>query len=75
MVTADPVEALQQVRFTQTEREFVYSVALKYLKDADAAHEAAQDALLRAFRHRHGYLGKARFQGRHVAQIAKKLSA
>jgi RNA polymerase sigma-70 factor, ECF subfamily len=61
VVTADPVEALRQVRFTEREREFVYAVALKYLKDADAAHEVAQDALLLAFRHRHSYLGKARF--------------
>ena len=61
MATANPGGAIQQVRFTARERDFVYAVALKYLKDAEAAHEVAQDALLLAFRYRHGFLGKARF--------------
>jgi RNA polymerase sigma-70 factor, ECF subfamily len=61
MVAVNPVEALAQVRFTVREREYVYRVVLKYLGDADLAHDVAQDALLLAFRHRHGFLGKARF--------------
>jgi RNA polymerase sigma-70 factor (ECF subfamily) len=61
MVQASPVQALGQVRFTERERAFVFAVALKYLKDSDAAHEVAQEALLRAFRYRHSFLGKARF--------------
>jgi RNA polymerase sigma-70 factor (ECF subfamily) len=61
MVTARVVPTLREVRFTQTEREFVYLVALKFLKDAEAAQEVAQEALLLAFRHRHSFLGNARF--------------
>jgi RNA polymerase sigma-70 factor, ECF subfamily len=61
MVMARLVAALPEVRFTEREREFVYAVALKYVKDEDAAHEVAQDALLLAFRYRHSFLGKARF--------------
>ncbi|HEY3359141.1 MAG TPA: sigma-70 family RNA polymerase sigma factor [Polyangia bacterium] len=61
-MTAKPVAAaLKQARFTQMERDFVYKVALKYLKDKDAAHDVAQDALLLAFRHQHSYRGEARF--------------
>ncbi|HEY3352753.1 MAG TPA: sigma-70 family RNA polymerase sigma factor [Polyangia bacterium] len=60
-VTAKSAAAPGEVRFTQTERELVYGVAFKYLKDADTAHDVAQDALLLAFRYRHSFRGQARF--------------
>jgi RNA polymerase sigma-70 factor (ECF subfamily) len=49
------------VRFTRLERELVYGVAFKYLRDADAANDVAQEALLLAFRYRHAFRGAARF--------------
>ena len=50
-----------QVRFRDREREFVYSVAMKYLKDRDEAADVTQDALLNAFRHRKSFRGDSRF--------------
>jgi RNA polymerase sigma-70 factor (ECF subfamily) len=49
------------VRFTEKEREFVYSVAMKYMKDEEQAADVAQDALLLAYRHRNSFQGNARF--------------
>ena len=43
------------------ERQYVYSVAMKYLKDPDAAEDVAQDALLLAHRHRDGFRGDSQF--------------
>ena len=43
------------------ERNFVFSVAMKYLKDDDAAADVAQDALLLAHRHRDNFRGDARY--------------
>jgi RNA polymerase sigma-70 factor (ECF subfamily) len=51
----------KQVRFTAQEREFVYCVALKYLKDAEDAHDVTQEAMLTAYRHRDQFRGDARF--------------
>jgi RNA polymerase sigma-70 factor (ECF subfamily) len=49
------------VRFTDQEREFVYGVALKYMKDEERAADVAQDALLSAYLHRSSFRGDARF--------------
>jgi RNA polymerase sigma-70 factor, ECF subfamily len=43
------------------ERQYVYSVAMKYLKDEDAAEDVTQDAMLLAHRHRDSFRGQARF--------------
>src|SRR5262249_26767117 len=50
-----------QVRFEGREREYVYAVAMKYLKDEDEAADVAQDALLNAYRHRASFRGDSRF--------------
>lgn len=52
---------LEQVRFEQREREYVYSVTMKYLKDEDEAADATQDAMLLAYRHRASFRGDSRF--------------
>ncbi len=51
----------EEVRFEGREREYVYAVAMKYLKDEDEAADVAQDALLNAFRHRASFRGDSRF--------------
>ena len=43
------------------ERQYVFSVAMKYLKDEDAAEDVTQDALLLAHRHRDSFRGDSRF--------------
>jgi RNA polymerase sigma-70 factor (ECF subfamily) len=48
-------------RFSEREREFAYSVAMKYVKDEDEAADVAQDALLLAYRHRASFRGDSRF--------------
>jgi RNA polymerase sigma-70 factor, ECF subfamily len=52
---------LEQVRFEGREREYVYAVAMKYLKDEDEAADVAQDAMLNAYRHRSSFRGDSRF--------------
>jgi RNA polymerase sigma-70 factor, ECF subfamily len=52
---------LEQVRFEGREREYVYAVAMKYLKDEDEAADVAQDAMLNAYRHRGSFRGDSRF--------------
>ncbi len=52
---------LKRVRFTAREREFVYGVALKYLKDEEDAHDVTQEALLLAYRHKEKFRGDSRF--------------
>ncbi|MFH0903466.1 MAG: sigma-70 family RNA polymerase sigma factor [Pseudomonadota bacterium] len=47
--------------FSQREREFAFSVAMKYLKDEDEAADVTQDALLLAFRHRASFRGDSQF--------------
>jgi RNA polymerase sigma-70 factor (ECF subfamily) len=49
------------VRFTAREREFVYGVALKYLKDEEEAADVTQEALLLAYRHQGSFRGDSRF--------------
>src|SRR6185503_11662173 len=53
--------APEDVRFEGREREYVYAVAMKYLKDEEEAADVAQDALLNAFRHRASFRGDSRF--------------
>lgn len=43
------------------ERAYVFAVAMKYLKDEDAAEDVTQDALLLAHRHRSSFRGNSRF--------------
>ena len=45
----------------EMERQYVFSVAMKYLKDEDAAEDVTQDAMLLAHRHRDGFRGDSRF--------------
>lgn len=47
--------------FTAKERDFVFGVALRYMKDEDAAHDVAQDALLLAWRHLDSFRGNSRY--------------
>jgi RNA polymerase sigma-70 factor (ECF subfamily) len=49
------------IRFTAKEREFVFGVAMKYMKDEEEAADVAQDALLLAYRHRDSFQGNSRF--------------
>jgi len=49
------------VQFTAKEREFVYGVAMRYMKDEEDAHDVAQDALLLAYRHLGSFRGNSRF--------------
>ena len=50
-----------QPRFGHDERDFVLKVTMKFLKNEDAAEDAAQDAMLQAFRHRDSFRGDAKF--------------
>jgi RNA polymerase sigma-70 factor (ECF subfamily) len=50
-----------KVRFTEKEREFVFGVAMKYMKDEERAKDVTQDALLSAYVHREGFRGDSRF--------------
>jgi RNA polymerase sigma-70 factor (ECF subfamily) len=47
--------------FGPRERAYVYSVAMKYVKDEVAADDVTQEALLLAFRYRDSFRGDARF--------------
>lgn len=53
--------ALEEARFGEREREYVFSVAMKYVKDADEAADVAQDAMLLAYRHRASFRGDSRY--------------
>lgn len=48
-------------RLGDSERNYVYSVAMKYVKDEEAAADVAQEALLLAHRHRDSFRGDSRF--------------
>jgi RNA polymerase sigma-70 factor, ECF subfamily len=52
---------MDKIRFTAKEREFVFGVAMKYMKDEEKAHDVTQDALLLAYRHRASFRGASRF--------------
>ena len=49
------------IQFGIKERDFVYSVAMKYMKDEERASDVAQDAMMLAYRHRHSFRGDSRF--------------
>jgi RNA polymerase sigma-70 factor (ECF subfamily) len=49
------------IQFTEREREFVFGVAMKYMKDEEKAADVTQDALLLAYRHRDSFRGDSRF--------------
>ena len=49
------------IQFTAKEREFVYGVAMRYMKDEEDAADVAQDALLLAYRHLGSFQGHSRF--------------
>ncbi len=51
----------EEVRFGEREREYVFSVAMKYVKDEDEAADVAQEAMLLAYRHRASFRGDSRF--------------
>lgn len=51
----------EEVRFGDREREYVFSVAMKYVKDEEEAADVAQEAMLLAFRHRASFRGDSRF--------------
>ncbi len=50
-----------EVRFEGRERDYVYAIAMKYLKDEDEAADVTQDAMLNAYRHRASFRGDSRF--------------
>ena len=50
-----------EIRFTAKERDFVYGVAMRYMKDEEDANDVAQDALLLAYRHLGSFQGNSRF--------------
>jgi RNA polymerase sigma-70 factor (ECF subfamily) len=58
---ATPRKTLHTVQFTEKEREFVYGVTMKYLKDDEEARDATQDAMLLAYRHKDSFRGDSRF--------------
>lgn len=43
------------------ERNYVFSIAMKYMKDEEAAADVTQDAMLLAHRHRKSFRGDSRF--------------
>jgi RNA polymerase sigma-70 factor (ECF subfamily) len=55
-----PCEGLSPALGDQ-ERNYVYAVAMKYVRDEEAAADIAQDALLLAHRHRASFRGDSRF--------------
>jgi RNA polymerase sigma-70 factor (ECF subfamily) len=46
---------------SENERNYVFAIAMKYMKDEEAAADVAQDALLLAHRHRDSFRGDSRF--------------
>lgn len=52
----------RNVTFTADDRDFVYAVVRRIIRDEDDAHDATQEALLAAYRHRATYCGRARYR-------------
>lgn len=48
-------------KLSENERNYVFAIAMKYMKDEEAAADVAQDALLLAHRHRDSFRGDSRF--------------
>jgi RNA polymerase sigma-70 factor (ECF subfamily) len=57
--TTTPIELTSDLG--ERERAYVFAVAMKYVKDEDAASDIAQEALLTAHRHRDQFRGDSRF--------------
>jgi RNA polymerase sigma-70 factor (ECF subfamily) len=53
--------AAEKARFTEKEREFVFGVAMKFMKDEERANDVTQDAMLLAYRHQDSFRGDSRF--------------
>ena len=56
-----PVPASPPRELSDKERNYVFSVAMKYMKNEDAAADVAQDALLLAHRHKQSFRGDSRY--------------
>ena len=56
-----PRGADQPFTLGERERNYVFAVAMKYVKDEEAANDVAQEALLLAHRHRESFRGDSRF--------------
>ena len=50
-----------EMRFGAKEREYVYAVAMKYVKDREEAADVAQDAMVLAWRYRNNFRGDSQF--------------
>jgi RNA polymerase sigma-70 factor, ECF subfamily len=63
--SSQPTELVPTAELTpelgDAERSYVFSVAMKYVKDEEAAADVAQEALLLAHRHRTSFRGESRF--------------
>lgn len=51
------MQSANTLEFSAAERDFVFGVAMKYVKDPDAAADITQDAMLAAHRHRDSFRG------------------
>jgi len=56
------VDARNELRFGQDERQFMYSVARRIVHSAEAADDVAQDAMLLAYRYRDSFRGDSRYR-------------
>ncbi len=52
----------EAMKFGRDERDFVYAVARRIVKSAEAADDVAQDALLLAYRHRDSFRGDSKYR-------------
>ena len=59
--TAGAPRSRDQIRFGAKEREYVFSVAMKYVKDREEAADVAQDAMILAWRYQDGFRGDSQF--------------
>jgi RNA polymerase sigma-70 factor (ECF subfamily) len=59
--TAGTNRSRDQIRFGAKEREYVFSVAMKYVKDREEAADVAQDAMILAWRYQDGFRGDSQF--------------
>lgn len=51
---------MNSIQFSERERDFVFGVAMKYMKDEEKAADVTQDALLLAYRHRDSFRGDSK---------------
>jgi RNA polymerase sigma-70 factor (ECF subfamily) len=56
-----PLDSALSPELGPAEREYCYAVAMKYVRDEEAAADVAQEALLLAHRHRASFRGDSRF--------------